>query len=48
MKKKKIGPTHRVRDDYYDPADFEAVVVFVALVVVGASVWMLAHLGGYI
>ena len=46
--KKQVGPTHRVRNDYGDTdlTNLEAVVVFLALVVIGGSAFGLYYLSG--
>lgn len=48
VKKKKIGPTHRVRKDELGesfPSDgIEAVIVFLALIGIGGGAFMLYYL----
>ena len=46
MKKKNVGPTHKVREDYGDEelTGLEGLVVFAALVVIGGSAFSLYYL----
>ena len=44
MKKKNVGPTHKVRDNYEDLTGLEGLVVFIALVVSGGSAFALYYL----